>query len=102
MRNIANGSLDGLPEGLRTVYVESNPASHLATPVVDFVCDDASLPSGTARQAVIDMLTEVRPSPPLLLPLSLLPHPPSPFLHRWASRRSCRPRPCARSRVGGA
>lgn len=63
MRNIANGSLDGLPEGLRTVYVESNPASHLATPVVDFVCEDASLPSGTARQAVIDMLTEVRPSP---------------------------------------
>lgn len=83
MRNIANGSLDGLPEGLRTVYVESNPASHLATPVVDFVCEDASLPSGTARQAVIDMLTEVRPSPlPLLIPIL---HPCIQALHRDAA-----------------
>lgn len=59
MRNIANGSLDGLPEGLRTVYVESNPASHLDTPVVEFVVADASLPQGTSRKAVVDMLTEV-------------------------------------------
>ena len=59
MRNIANGSLDGLPEGLRTVYVESNPASNLDTPVVDFVLADPKLPEGTPKKDVVDKLQEV-------------------------------------------
>jgi len=59
MRNIANGSLDGLPEGLRTVYVESNPASNLDTPVVDFVLADPKLPKESTRKDVVAKLHEV-------------------------------------------
>jgi elongation factor 3 len=65
MRSIATGCLEGLPEGLKTVYVESNPASDLETPVAAYVCADATLPAGTTEETVRRVLGEMGFTPEL-------------------------------------